>query len=142
MRDPEADLRRFTVDDLAICCGNLPTENENLNRYGFKSSQVLLSANGEVYEATSHPTGRDFYGKGKPYNVFAGCDSTLALARVQINRSLCNTWNWDSLNSTERKTLAEWILKFRTKYKYVGLLQEAEKCHLDLSVFNCVPYSI
>lgn len=136
-KDPHAASRVFSIDDLAVCCGSTETK---ANKFGFKSAQILLCVNGEVYEATSHPTGREFYGDGKPYNAFAGCDSTVALARVQIDKTLCNTWDWNSLTPAERKALAEWIIKFRTKYVFVGHLKEAEHCRIDLSSFGCPPY--
>lgn len=136
--DPEAKSRVFTVADLAVCRGT-SSDKEESNRHGFKSSQILLSVNGEVYDVTSHPTGRDFYGEGRAYNVFAACDATMALARVQINKELCNRWDWDILDSTEQKTLADWIVKFRSKYVFVGKLEESQKCRLDLSEYNCPP---
>jgi membrane-associated progesterone receptor component len=40
---------------------------------------VLVAAKGRVFDMTR---GRDFYGKGGPYNCFAGADVSRALAKV------------------------------------------------------------
>lgn len=135
-KDPAATSRFFCLSDLAVCRG-AEGEQQETNQFGFNSSQILLSVNGEVFDVTSHPSGRGFYGPGRPYSLFAGCDATMALARSKLEPSLLNKFCFDELTEDERQTVAEWILKFRSKYRTVGRLQEATNCRLDLSRFNC-----
>lgn len=104
-------------------------------------STILLSVNGEVYNVTSHPSGRDFYAPGKPYHVFAGCDATVPLGRMEINKDLCNRVElWSTLTPEQCKIVADWIHRFRSKYTFVGTLKEAKGKQLDLSDFSCPPF--
>ena len=40
---------------------------------------LLVAAKGHIYDMAA---GKDFYGKGGPYNCFAGRDASVALAKV------------------------------------------------------------
>jgi predicted heme/steroid binding protein len=63
--DPSTGLPVYTAADLSRYNG----QDESL--------PILLGMAGDVYDVTEK--GRQFYGKGAPYNVFAGRDSTRAL---------------------------------------------------------------
>lgn len=135
--DPAAPTRQFTLDDLTLCRGYGGQEKNN---QGFSAHQILLCVNGEVYDVTSHPSGIDFYGPGKSYHIFAGRDATVPLGRMEIKEDLCNRVElWETLTTDQRKVLADWIKKFRSKYTFVGTLRGSAEKRLDLSDFSCPP---
>ncbi len=74
-----------------------------------------------MFDVTSHPSGRDFYGAGCSYNVFAGRDATIGLSTMQLDPA-----KWDaplaSLTSAQRETLAQWVEKYLAKYEVRGCL--------------------
>jgi len=63
--------------------------------------------------------GRDFYGKGGPYNCFAGIDCSRALAKVSLEKKDLNA-NCADLFASERDVLNDWVAKFEAKYPVVG----------------------
>jgi hypothetical protein len=129
----------FTVNDLAICKGDLIAPIA-YNPQGFSSHQILICANGEVYEATSHPTGRNFYAPESPYRIFAGVDSTVALGKAEISSMYCNNFSLiPELTEEEQKAVADYLKRFRKKYKYVGNLSELQNKQLNLTRFDCPP---
>ena len=79
---------------------------------------VLLAAKGVIYDVTR---GRDFYGKGGPYNGFAGIDCSRALAKVSLDAKDLNDDVTD-LYAAERDVLNDWVRKFEDKYPVVGVL--------------------
>lgn len=137
--DPEALKREITLEELKHFRGNdFPCElSEKFPDIGDKP--ILISVNGEVYCVTAHPTGRQFYSLNSSYGIFAGCDATVCLARVVIDSSLCNTWNWESLSANERKVLADWVKRYRAKYRFVGFLKSPDMHSLDLTEYDCPP---
>ena len=68
--------------------------------------------------------GKDFYGKGGPYHIFAGIDASRALAKMSFHGDdLLNT-DLSDLTEEQKKTLDDWEKKFITtrKYPVVGIL--------------------
>lgn len=80
------------------------------------SLSVLLAAKGVIYDVTR---GRDFYGKGGPYNGFAGIDCSRALAKVSLDAKDLND-DVSDLYAAERDVLNDWVRKFDDKYPVVG----------------------
>eukprot|EP00301_Raphidiophrys_heterophryoidea_P013482 c20911_g1_i1.p1 GENE.c20911_g1_i1~~c20911_g1_i1.p1 ORF type:complete len:238 (+),score=40.32 c20911_g1_i1:44-715(+) len=106
---PRGECRDYTLKELQRFDGsdsNLP---------------VLLSIKGKVYDVTR---GRDFYGKGGPYNVFAGTEAARALAKVSTSKDDVRTegqdLSLDDLTAAERDSLDSWICTFEAKYFVIG----------------------
>lgn len=103
---PEAEERDYTVDELATYDGTDP------------GTPLLLAVRGYVYDVGK---GRDFYGPGGPYAMFAGKDCTRALAKVAFDSDLF-TGDVTGLDQAELDKLEEWIEMFESKYRKVGRL--------------------
>ena len=75
---------------------------------------VYLSLNGTVFDVS---TGRGFYGPGGPYEMFAGRECGVALAKMSFNTDhLDNVHACKELNHGEKMELENWTEKF-THYK-------------------------
>jgi len=89
---------------------------------GADGSAIYIALDGIVFDVTSHPSGRDFYGPGCGYNIFAGKDATIGLSTMQLDPA-----KWDvplaSLTPAQRETLAQWVGKFMAKYEVRGCLR-------------------
>ncbi|KAI9504749.1 Dihydrodipicolinate synthase [Coemansia spiralis] len=89
---------------------------------------VLIALDRKVYDVSA---GRNFYGPGGPYNMFAGRDSSRLLATQSFDSGLTEE-ELDSpideladLSDEERESLDAYIGLFSVKYRYVGELVES-----------------
>eukprot|EP00918_Siedleckia_nematoides_P078882 GHVU01172702.1.p1 GENE.GHVU01172702.1~~GHVU01172702.1.p1 ORF type:complete len:202 (+),score=22.33 GHVU01172702.1:243-848(+) len=99
-----------------------------LARYDGRSripgNPIYISVMGVVYDVTSHPTGRDFYGPGSSYNVFAGRDATYCLATMSLDGKMTNQLSsLKSISISESQTLFNWVERYDSKYKVVAYLK-------------------
>ena len=106
---PIAEERDYSLSELASYDGSDP------------SRPLLVGIRGHVYDVTR---GRDFYGPGGPYGMFAGRDCTRALAKVSFDEDLF-TGDIEGLDRDELDKLEEWIEMFEGKYRRVGRLLES-----------------
>lgn len=106
---PEAHERDYTLAELAGYDGSDPAK------------PLLIGIRGYVYDVTR---GRDYYGPGGPYEMFAGKDCTRALAKVSFEPELF-TAEIAGLEEDELDKLEEWIEMFEAKYRRVGRLLES-----------------
>jgi membrane-associated progesterone receptor component len=83
---------------------------------------ILVALDGVVYDLASHPTGRDFYGPGQGYSVFAGRDATFGLATMSVDPSTWPAAGSCSFTSAQQETLASWAARFGSKYRVMGWL--------------------
>lgn len=60
-------------------------------------------------------------GAGGPYNCFAGIDCSRALAKVSLEPADLNA-DCADLQASERDVLDDWVVKFESKYPFVGRL--------------------
>ncbi|PHJ16790.1 cytochrome b5 family heme steroid binding domain-containing protein [Cystoisospora suis] len=83
---------------------------------------IYVSLRGRVYDVTSHPDGRRFYGPDGPYSIFAGRDVTMNLAKMVFEESENNVApsKWKTISAVERRTLDDWEERFKQKYDHVG----------------------
>jgi len=103
---PEAEERDYTLAELSGFDGSEPRK------------PLLIAIRGHVYDVTR---GRDFYGPGGPYGMFAGKDCTRALAKVSFDPEDF-TGDLEGLERDELDKLEEWIDLFEGKYRRVGCL--------------------
>jgi membrane-associated progesterone receptor component len=103
---PEAEERDYSLSELAAYDGSDP------------GKPLLIGIRGQVYDVTR---GRDFYGPGGPYGMFAGKDCTRALAKVSFDAELF-TGDIEGLEPEELDKLEEWIEMFEGKYRRIGQL--------------------
>jgi len=103
---PEAEERDYLLSELAAYDGSDP------------GKPLLIGIRGQVYDVTR---GRDFYGPGGPYGMFAGKDCSRALAKVSFDAELF-TGDVEGLEPDELDKLEEWIEMFEAKYRRVGRL--------------------
>jgi membrane-associated progesterone receptor component len=102
----EAEERDYSLAEVAQYDGSDSTK------------PLLLAIRGQVYDVTR---GRDFYGPGGPYAMFAGKDCTRALAKVSFEEELF-TGSIEGLEADELEKLEEWIEMFEAKYRRIGRL--------------------
>ena len=102
----EAEVRDYTLAELATYDGGDPEK------------PLLIGIKGYVYDVGR---GRDFYGPGGPYGVFAGKDCTRALAKGAFDLEFF-IGNLDDLDQGELDSLEEWIEFFEGKYRRIGRL--------------------
>eukprot|EP00923_Selenidium_pygospionis_P056611 GHVN01098795.1.p1 GENE.GHVN01098795.1~~GHVN01098795.1.p1 ORF type:complete len:186 (+),score=13.41 GHVN01098795.1:203-760(+) len=100
-------LKHFTLEELAAYNGT-------------KGARIYVSIRGVVYDVSLQ--GREFYGPGGSYHLFAGRDATMALATMSLEPSVLDSKDWQAneLPLLEKETLASWIEKFESKYAVVG----------------------
>jgi len=91
---------------------------------GENGAAIYICVKGVVFDMSS---GRDFYGPGGAYAVFAGHDATRALAKMSVDAAVVNDRNTADLTADELDALNGWFTKFQSKYPVVGQLVEAKK---------------
>ncbi|XP_068701874.1 membrane-associated progesterone receptor component 2-like [Montipora foliosa] len=104
------------------------TPQELLEYDGVKQKRVLLAVNFKVFDVTR---GKDFYGPGGPYSVFAGHDASRGLATFSVGpdavKAECD--DLSDLNSMQMDSLREWETQFMEKYDMVGRLLKPDEKH-------------
>ncbi|XP_021746329.1 probable steroid-binding protein 3 [Chenopodium quinoa] len=80
------------------------------------SKPVYVAIKGRVFDVS---TGKNFYGPGGAYAMFAGKDASRALAKMSKNEDDVVS-NIDGLSDKELEVLADWEKKFEAKYPVVG----------------------
>ncbi|KAL2335153.1 hypothetical protein Fmac_016366 [Flemingia macrophylla] len=79
---------------------------------------LLIAIKGQIYDVSS---GRNFYGPGGPYAMFAGKECSRALALLSFKPEDING-NLEGLEESELTILDDWEFKFIEKYPKVGQL--------------------
>ena len=95
---------------------------------GTNNGPIYIALKNTVYDVTSHPSGRGFYGSGSAYHVFAGANASRALATSALDaKSVTLGSDISGLSLEEYDTLHQWMSKFNEKYAVVGYLVAASK---------------
>lgn len=94
---------------------------------GDNDTPVYMAVRGIVYDVSK---GRGFYGKGGPYENFAGRDASRGLALSSFDKEVLADIdgpldNLDGLDKAELDTLDEWATFFAGKYVAIGNLVES-----------------
>ncbi|CAI9740305.1 Hypothetical predicted protein [Octopus vulgaris] len=116
----EKEIPRMKKRDMTI---------EELRKYDGtdEDGRVCIAVNGKIFDVTR---GKQFYGPGGPYAVFAGRDASRALALFTVKESaLKNEYDdLSDLTSAEMSRMQEWEMQFTEKYDIVGrLLRDGEQ---------------
>ncbi|OCT79394.1 neudesin [Xenopus laevis] len=94
------------------------TENDLSTYNGEKDEQpIYMAVKGTVFDVSA---GREFYGKGAPYNALAGKDSTRAVAKMSLDPADL-THDTAGLTEDELKSLDDIFENvYKKKYPIVG----------------------
>lgn len=84
--------------------------------------EILLAVKGNVYDVSFG--GKEHYGPGGSYHIFAGIDASRALAKMSFDPSDVNSSDLSDLTEEQLKILDDWEDKFQNKrlYPIVGKL--------------------
>jgi len=97
---------------------------EELKHYnGVDTPTVYIALKGLVFDVSE----ADFYKPGGPYNVLAGHDASVALAKMTKEPEFVdrNKYKWeDSLDENEMIVLDQWFTKLSEKYKQVAQISK------------------
>lgn len=95
------------------------SENElRLYNGSDENKPILISVKGHVYDVSQ---GKNFYGPGGSYAMFAGKECSRALALLSFKPQDING-NLEGLDESELAILEDWEYKFIDKYPKVGQL--------------------
>ncbi|CAD7672473.1 neudesin [Vulpes vulpes] len=92
---------------------------EELARYGGEEEDqpIYMAVKGVVFDVTS---GKEFYGRGAPYNALTGKDSTRGVAKMSLDPADL-THDTTGLTAEELKSLDDVFNKvYKAKYPIVG----------------------
>ncbi|XP_006972161.1 neudesin [Peromyscus maniculatus bairdii] len=92
---------------------------EELARYGGEEEDqpIYLAVKGVVFDVSS---GKEFYGRGAPYNALTGKDSTRGVAKMSLDPADL-THDTTGLTAKELETLDDVFSKvYKAKYPIVG----------------------
>ncbi len=107
---PKGEERDYTLAELRTFDGSDPER------------PILMAVRGKVFDVTR---GREFYGPGGPYGIFAGRDCTRALAKYSFDERDC-VGDVSGLDADELDKLEDWIANFEAKYIVLGNLIEED----------------
>eukprot|EP00747_Dinoflagellata_sp_TGD_P179590 gnl/TRDRNA2_/TRDRNA2_30636_c0_seq1.p1 gnl/TRDRNA2_/TRDRNA2_30636_c0~~gnl/TRDRNA2_/TRDRNA2_30636_c0_seq1.p1 ORF type:complete len:408 (+),score=77.70 gnl/TRDRNA2_/TRDRNA2_30636_c0_seq1:67-1290(+) len=101
---------------------------------------IMTSLLGRVYDVTS---GKDLFGPGGPYEMFAGHDGTYNLGVMSLKKNTLDKFKY-KMDAEDHMTLAEWLAYFDNRYgQPVGML--SDKTHpikvADLPLAKKIPFS-
>ena len=83
-----------------------------------RSRPVLLAIEGRIFDVTP---GRSFYGKGGPYEMFAGRECAVALSKLSFDEADVHG-DTSQIDGEEREKLNDWVETFEGKYDELGKL--------------------
>jgi len=111
----------WTLEEIAEYNGYPPDyKGDSIDEYALNyEGPILLAADGFVFNVWK---GKNFYGPGGEYHLFAGRDATRLLAKT-IVREETDEEASKPLTIAERAALAGWMFTLKNKYEVVGKLQ-------------------
>ena len=77
-----------------------------------------------MFDMSSHESGPSFYGPGGGYHGFAGRDSSIGLATMEVDPTKCTRKLVSELSYAEQDVLRDWVTRFSMKYQIVGFLND------------------
>ena len=99
---------------------------EELSEYdGRRRSEVYLGCKGYVFDVSKSQS----YRPGSTYNIFAGKDATVGLAKMSLDPIDLESNDISRLKEAEIACLDQWFKQFKEHYKYpiVGIIVDSRK---------------
>lgn len=117
--EPVIEKRDYTLEELREFDGTKPSKEHN------GRCPIYIAVNGTVFDMTR---GKDFYGPGGPYSIFAGRDASRGLAKHELSDDMVkDTWDDISdLSELEMQELQGWFESFTFKYPIRGNLVKSK----------------
>lgn len=106
----------------------LAFSKEQLRKYDGKQEVPAGRVDAPIYVALKRKVldvsfgGKEMYGEGGPYHLFAGYDASKALAKMSFELSLLGDLDLSDLSADEQHVLDDWTTKLSAKYPVVGEL--------------------
>ena len=109
-------FKDYTTEELLTFKESLIIPNGRIN------APILMGISGKVIDVSFG--GKEMYGKGGPYFLFAGIDASKALAKMSFEKEDLNSRDLSDLTPVQIKVLKDWETKFiiSRKYPVVGNL--------------------
>ena len=110
---------QILYNSLLIITSSLAQELRKYN--GKDMEKVCLAVKGEIFDVTR---GKNFYGPGGPYDVFAGRDCSRAFASFSTDDEMFKDERDDlsDLDASQKSQLDDWYMNISSKYDFVGKL--------------------
>jgi len=108
-QEEEIVEREYTLDEL-----------HSFNGKDNAEKKIFVSILGKIFDVT----GSGFYGPNETYDMFAGHEASVALAKNELKPSLLDQFDLSGLNNFEKDQLNGMFGHFEMKYRIVGWLKE------------------
>eukprot|EP01132_Coremiostelium_polycephalum_P003232 gene3232-4046_t len=101
---------------------------EEIRKYDGLTNQndpIFIAVKGKIYDVSSKPS---MYGKDGSYNLFAGHDATVCLAKSSFEKSELNPSDEvvAALTPEQKDSLDNWFTFFSERYPFVGNVIKSE----------------
>eukprot|EP00903_Cladosiphon_okamuranus_P016704 g15397.t1 len=111
---PPKELREFTLEELRPFDGTTETPE------GHAAPPIYVGVKGKVYDMSYG--GAAMYGPGKSYNLFAGRDASVALAKMSFDLENLEKPDMTKMTEQDLTVLQDWAEKISKKYPVVGTI--------------------
>ncbi|CAM9184948.1 unnamed protein product [Hapterophycus canaliculatus] len=106
--------REFSLEELR------PFDGASETPEGYAAPPIYVGVRGKVYDMSYG--GAAMYGPGKSYNLFAGRDASVALAKMSFAPENLDKPDMSLLDEADLKVLQDWADKMAKKYPVVGTI--------------------
>merc|ERR1719464_616649 len=104
---PEGELVHLTLEELHGFTGK-------------DNGRILFSLSKELLDVTA---GRELYGPGGSYSLFAGRDVTRCLATMSLEPEALDDLRWEPACAEDESAVKQWREKLKAKYPVAGTLR-------------------
>ncbi|CAM9831649.1 unnamed protein product [Sphacelaria rigidula] len=111
---PPAEWKEFTIAELRPFDGTSETHEDRA------APPIYVGVRGKVFDMSYG--GAAMYGPGKTYNLFAGRDASVALAKMSFAAEHLDNPDMSQLTPQDLGVLKDWAEKMEKKYPVVGTI--------------------
>jgi len=104
---PDKDLLHLSLSELHAYTGD-------------DGSRIIMSIDGELLDISA---GRELYGPGCGYSLFAGRDVTKCLGSASLDTDDLDQLEWRAESDEDKEMLNNWLEKLKAKYPVAGSLK-------------------